>query len=125
MDGTDVRVIERGDGERFALKPCARVRMMQPIGAEDLDRDDALEPCIAGAIHLTHAAGADLAEQLVSAEPATDFHPHGGSPWLRLGIITASATDGLLAHSSLGTTTLGALRFVPLFSGELTKRLLR
>ena len=68
MDGDDVRVVERRDGERLAFESLAAIR----IGGSDFGQhpqcDIALEPRIARPIHLTHAPDAEQADDLVGAE---------------------------------------------------------
>jgi hypothetical protein len=63
-----MRVGQRGDRARLALKPleCGIV----PLHGlrNHLDRDLTLEPCVAGAIHLAHASDADEGEDLIGAE---------------------------------------------------------
>ena len=60
---------ERGDRLRLALEPRARDPASAANGwRQDLDRDVAVEPGVAGAIDLAHAARAERAEDLVRAE---------------------------------------------------------
>jgi len=59
VDGADVRVVQRGDRPCFTLKSLTRNLGAGQIPRQDLDRDLAFESCVARAIDLTHAAGAD------------------------------------------------------------------
>ena len=63
-----MRVIQRRGGPRFAnqARPC---RLIVKIGwRQYLEGDVALELRIAGAIHLAHATGAELADDFVARE---------------------------------------------------------
>ena len=40
------------------------------MGCQDLQRDDAIEPLIAGAVDLSHSAGAERRQNLVRTEAA-------------------------------------------------------
>ena len=59
---------ERGDGLRLALEARAAIRIVGERRRQDLDGDVAVEPRIAGAIDLAHAARADGAEHLVRSK---------------------------------------------------------
>ena len=69
-------MIERGKHLRLALE--AR----QPLGIgreglrQDLQRDVAIEPRIAGAIHLTHAAGTDTTDHFVRPDSHAEGDRH-------------------------------------------------
>ena len=52
VDAADVRMLERRDGARLALEARAEVRVAGDFGREDLDRDAAIEPCVAGFVDL-------------------------------------------------------------------------
>ena len=67
IQGTDVRMIDLGDGARLAgkaLGPGGRAR----AGRQHLERHGAIEARIAGAIHLPHSAGAKRAGDFISAQ---------------------------------------------------------
>ena len=64
----DVRMIERRDGARLAVEAVAQLRVGGERRGEDLDRDGAIEPRIAGAIHLAHPTLADECDDFVGAE---------------------------------------------------------
>ncbi len=51
----DVRVVQRGDGLRFTLEPGQVGRVGREGRRQHLERDDAIETGVAGAIHLAHA----------------------------------------------------------------------
>ena len=56
MDGGDVGMIQRGEQLRFAAKPCHRIVVVKRGIRQDLQGDVAVEPRVARAIHLAHAA---------------------------------------------------------------------
>ena len=64
VDGEDVGVIERGDGARLLLEAAQPVRIGREPRGQDLDRDVAPEPRVAGAVHLAHPARADRGDDL-------------------------------------------------------------
>ena len=68
VEGADVRMLERGNRPRLALEPFLELWMPGAILGKDFDRDDAIEPRVARAIHLAHAARADAGNDFVSAE---------------------------------------------------------
>ena len=76
----DVRMVQRRGGFRFLDKPLAAGLVGHAVVREDLDGDFAVEPRIAGAIHLTHAACADEREHLIRAEarPGGQGHKNRG-----------------------------------------------
>ena len=63
MDGDDVRVVERRDGERLARESLAAIGIGGGDVGQDLQRDIALEPRIARAVHLAHPARAERAQR--------------------------------------------------------------
>ena len=67
-DGEDVRMRELRDAHRLALEPRERAGIRRELRGEDLDGDVAIEPRIARAIDLAHAARADGGDDLVVPE---------------------------------------------------------
>ena len=61
-------MIERRDRARLAVEAVAQLRVGGERRGEDLDGDGAIEPRIAGAIHLAHAARAEQGDDLIGAE---------------------------------------------------------
>jgi hypothetical protein len=57
-----------GDGARFAVEARLSIRIFGEMRRENLDRDDAVEPGVAGLVHLAHAPGAKQADDLEGAE---------------------------------------------------------
>ena len=70
VERADVRMRQLRDGPRLALEALAAARVVGEIAGEHLDRDVAIEPRVARAIDLAHAAGAERPEDLERAEPA-------------------------------------------------------
>ena len=66
----DVGVVQRGDGPCLALEPVAEVL------ARHLDGDIAPDTRVVRAIDDTHAAGANLRDDLVGAEPVAGGRLH-------------------------------------------------
>ena len=71
VQGADVRVVQRGDEPRLAREPLAGRGVDDARPGDDLDRDRALEARVAGAVDRAHAAGADLAGDLVRPQALT------------------------------------------------------
>jgi hypothetical protein len=59
---------ELRDGPGFALEALAAFRISRKFGREDLDRDEAVKTGVAGPVDLTHAPGANQAEDFIGAE---------------------------------------------------------
>ncbi len=59
VDGSDVRVIQRGEQPRLALETGEAIDVRGQLGRQHLERDIAPQLHIARAIHLAHAALAD------------------------------------------------------------------
>ena len=64
----DARMGQRGDRPRLGLEPPPHLGIGGDVRRHDLDRDVAIEPRVARAIHLAHAAGADWPDDLVLSE---------------------------------------------------------
>ena len=67
VDRADVRMIERCENVGFALEAREPVGIDGEELRKDLERDVAIELCVARTIDLAHAAGADSANDLVRA----------------------------------------------------------
>src|SRR5262245_30560559 len=72
-----VESIQRSEQLCFAAKPRERFWMLQERIGQDLQRDDAAEPGVAGTIDLAHAACADEGEDFVSADTRSCREPLG------------------------------------------------
>jgi hypothetical protein len=79
VDLRDVRVIERGEGARFALEPAAALRVICERVRQDLHGDIATELGIACQVHFAHPAGADRGGDFVGAEPRAGCQRHADS----------------------------------------------
>ena len=55
-------MVQRSDSASFALETLAE------LSGRDLDRDDTIEPCVAGLVHFTHATRANGRNNFVRAE---------------------------------------------------------
>ena len=64
----DVRMIQRGEDFRFALKPREPIGVSRERRRQDLDRDLAFQLGVGRPIHLPHPAFADLRGDFVDAE---------------------------------------------------------
>ena len=62
VDRDDARVVESGDGARFAFEAGAAIGIVGGIVRQHLERDLASELRVLGKVHLAHAAGAECAE---------------------------------------------------------------
>ena len=69
VDGSDVRMIQRGERLRFARESRQALPVMRERLGQDLDRHVAIQRGIAHAIDLAHAPFADLGCHYVDAEP--------------------------------------------------------
>ena len=74
---TDVRMVERGDGPRFALEPLAPIRVGRVRLRQHLDRHHAIEARVAGPVHLPHPALADEVQRFICAETNAVGQGHG------------------------------------------------
>ena len=61
-------MIQGGEHFGFALKAREPIRIGGKRSGQDLESDLALQPCVARAIHLAHAADAQRIENFVRSE---------------------------------------------------------
>ena len=102
VDREDVRVGQRGDGARLALKPRKRVGIAGETGRDGLDRDVTPQPRVAGPIHLAHATRAQQRQDLIGTERRARFDAHAPR---RPSLVPPTAVCGLGANRcSLGPT---------------------
>ena len=71
MDVRDVGMIQRGQELRLTLEPREAIGIAGEQVWEDLDRDVAIQLLVAGAIHLSHPAFAELARDSIRPDAAT------------------------------------------------------
>jgi hypothetical protein len=76
IDGGDVGMIQRREHLRFPLETGQAVWIRGEQLREHLQRDVAVQPRIARAIHLAHAARADKGCYLIGAESGTRCDSH-------------------------------------------------
>ena len=79
VDRGDVRVIERGEDPRLALKAGDAIRVGTRQLGKGLDRDVASEPRIARSIDLAHPAGTNRRDDLVRTNSGAGLH--GGNQY--------------------------------------------
>jgi hypothetical protein len=72
VDRRNVRMVERGEDFRFALKPREAIGIASHRGGQHHDRHRPLQTAVGHAIHLAHAAGADLRGDFVDAEASAE-----------------------------------------------------
>ena len=68
VDGDDVGVIERRDRFGFALEPLPSVCIVRYLGRQDLERHLPFELGVLGGKDLAHAAGPELADDLIVSQ---------------------------------------------------------
>ena len=59
VNSGDVRIIERGQGLRFAAEPRHALNVVSNTGREDLEGNIAIQPRVAGAIDFSHPTRAE------------------------------------------------------------------
>ncbi|HEV8702079.1 MAG TPA: hypothetical protein VGV60_12470 [Candidatus Polarisedimenticolia bacterium] len=75
--GQDVRVVELPHGARLLLEAAQPLGIGHERGRQDLHRHVTRQAGVAGAIHLSHPAGADGAEDFVGTESGAGSQRHG------------------------------------------------
>src|SRR3989442_4314137 len=55
MQGANIRMIQAGNGLRFALEALLANRIRGELRGQNFDRDGALQPRVAGAVNFAHA----------------------------------------------------------------------
>ena len=69
-------MIERGEKLRLTLESRLPIRIAREFLRKHLERDFALQRCVAGAVDLAHAAGAKKRDDFVQAQPITRGERH-------------------------------------------------
>ena len=72
VDHEDVGMVERRGRSRLDVKAAEALGIARHRGRQELDRHQTIEPGVARAIHLAHAAGTDLRLDEIAAERAAD-----------------------------------------------------
>jgi len=75
VDVDDVRVIDAIGGARFSEHPCAEVRLPAEIGANELERDDAIDEHVACSVDDAHTAFTGACFEAIA--PGDDAAEHG------------------------------------------------
>ena len=75
-----MRVIELRDRARFTVEALAELRITGECLRQDLDRDGAIQPRVAGFVDLAHAAGAERREDFIGAEARAGGQTHFFNP---------------------------------------------
>ena len=102
MDGEDVRMVERRDGERLAAETADALGIVRQVRRQELDGDPSLEVRIDRQVHRSHAARADLLQQLEAAQPpAAEVLGLARFGLHRLAVTPDQKTDRLLADRIL------------------------
>ena len=104
-DVRDVRMVQRREHFRFALKACEPIVIRRDGRRQNLDGDLALQLGVGGPIHLAHAAFANLGGDFVDAEPRAGGK--GQSLWIIGG------DTGRVGRESLERNSPNASRRVP------------
>jgi hypothetical protein len=68
VHGTDVRMIERGDGARLALELAPGLGLRAGRRGQNLDRDGPAQTGVVRSIDLAHPAGADGRDDLIGTQ---------------------------------------------------------
>ena len=73
VDGTDVRIVQRGNRARFLLEALPRFRIRGERAGQHLDRDRAIEPDVARAVDLAHPSSTKRSDDFVRPEAFAGF----------------------------------------------------
>src|SRR5438128_4289970 len=73
----DVWMLQRRDSTRFTVEALAQLRIGGELRWQDLDRDRPIEPRVARAVDLAHAAGSERRDNLVWPETNAGRDVHG------------------------------------------------
>jgi hypothetical protein len=76
VDRGDVWMIQRGEQVGFTAEAGESFGVLRDLGRQQLDRDAAAQPRVAGALYLAHAARTQRAENLVRPEPRAGAQRH-------------------------------------------------
>src|SRR4029077_5191582 len=68
IEMTNIGMRQRGNSTGFALETLLRLEVVRKVSGQNLDRDTTVEAGIAGAIHFSHPARAELRDDLVRSE---------------------------------------------------------
>jgi len=88
VERADVRMVQRGDRLRLALKPLAELVVPGQRRRDHLDGDVAVQARVTRPVDLSHAAGAERRDDLVRPDPRS------GKPAHEVGRIQGSGAVG-------------------------------
>src|SRR5262249_19624819 len=71
VEGADVRMVQGGDGARFALEALTRLPVDGKVWRQHLDRDLAAKARVLGAVDLAHASGAHAPFDSTRTDPSS------------------------------------------------------
>src|SRR5687768_765156 len=77
VDGDDARVVQPGCKTRLTNEPLPGLLIAGRVGAQDLDRDVALEACVMRQVHFSHAPCAERRNDFIGAQPRSWADLHG------------------------------------------------
>ena len=83
VDAADVRMVQRGDRTRLALEASPRIGVAGDFTRKNFDGNRAIETSIVGFVDLTHAAGAQRADDFIRTEPDSGVEGHACLSLLR------------------------------------------
>jgi hypothetical protein len=69
-------MVQRRYGARLAVETRPQLRIGGERRRQHLDRDDPIEPCVAGTVDLAHAPSAHQRDNLIRAEPDAGLELH-------------------------------------------------
>jgi hypothetical protein len=69
-------MVQRGNNMRFPFEAGAEIFALGDVFGQNLNQEGAVEPRVAGFVHLPHAAGAEWEENLVRAEFVSSVEAH-------------------------------------------------
>ena len=100
-----MRMVEQGDGSRFAIEAFTRRAIRSESFRQHLDGDFAIEPRVTRAIHLAHTAGAEERHDFVRPEASAWTQRHVLCVSTRLAYCCFSIPRGIAASRGLRSTT--------------------
>ena len=76
VDGQQIGMVQCAQNSRLVLKPLQAVGITSERGGQNLERDRALQPHVASAIHFSHTTRADPREDFIRPEFGTRGEDH-------------------------------------------------
>ena len=88
VEDADVGMVQTCDRSCFAFESLAQFRTVSEMSRKNFDGDIAIEPRIAGFVHLSHSARTDRREDFVGPQTCAGDYRHGLPPIWRSQSIT-------------------------------------